>query len=58
MQNVIDWHMSLYASYCSPPVLHICLVKQKTGWFCHVRVSVESFMLAVATDCLTDSKML
>lgn len=58
MQNVIDWRMSLYASYCSPPVLHICLAKQKTGWFYLVRVSVESFMLVVAADCLTDSNML
>ena len=58
MQNVIDWHMNLYASYCSLPVLHICLVKQKTGWFYLVRVSVESFMRVVAAGCLTDSNML
>jgi hypothetical protein len=58
MQNVIDWHMSLFASCCSLHVLHICLVKQKTGWFCLAVASVESFMLAVATDSLPDSKML
>jgi hypothetical protein len=50
--------MSLYASYCSLPVLHICLVKQKIEWFYLVRVSVESFMPAVAAGCLIDSNML
>jgi hypothetical protein len=58
MLSVTDWHTNLYASYCSRPVLHICLVKQKTGWFYHVKVSVESFMPAVAAGFLTDSEML
>jgi hypothetical protein len=54
MQNVIDWHMSLYASYCSLPVLHGYPVNQRTGWFCLVVASVENLMLAVAVDYLPD----
>lgn len=58
MQNVIDWHMSLCASYCSLPVLHSCLVKLRTGWFCLVVASVENFMLAVAVESLLDWKII
>jgi hypothetical protein len=54
MQNVIDWHTSLYASSCSLHALPRCLVKLRTEWFSLVVTSVENFMLVVAVDSLPD----